>query len=72
MILWKGLPLYPKSFSPVHKHLKFSAHFGVTSLNNSKVILPAGYPFTLISKNTLGLAIESINLILNLNFAILY
>ena len=47
IILWKidpvndsGLPLIPFPFSPVHRALKFSAVFGVTSPNNPISTLP--------------------------------
>ncbi len=54
MTRWKGDPLYPNPFSPVHNALKFSAHIGVTSLYNSKMILPANFPAIFISKKQIG------------------
>ena len=51
---WKGEPLYPNPFSPVHKHLKFSAVFGTTSDLSSITTLPNCSPLADMSKYTLG------------------
>ncbi len=40
IILWKKLPLKWTSFSPVQRHLKFSAVFGTLFWKSSKVTLP--------------------------------
>jgi len=64
---WKGLPLkciilpdLPTPFSPVHKHLKFSAVSGTTSARNSISIRPLADPPMVMSKNTTGLLLASV------------
>jgi len=46
--------LYVINFSPVQRHLKFSAVFGTLSLNNSISTLFFSFSPIFISKNTTG------------------
>ena len=46
----------PTPFSPVHKHLKFSAVFGTMSARNSISIRPLDEPPIVMSKKTTGLS----------------
>jgi len=66
IILWNLVPLKCKAlpdlvlpFSPVHKHLKFSAVLGALSAYNSIVIRPNACPLMEISKNTRGFLFTS-------------
>ena len=56
---WKEDPLNPKPFSPVQRHLKFSAVLGTTSGRNSITTRPTSSLFAVISKNTFGNVVEA-------------
>jgi hypothetical protein len=49
-------PHLPTPFSPVHKHLKFSAVFGTTSARSSISMRPLDEPPIDMSKKTTGLS----------------
>merc|ERR550532_2714755 len=70
---WKEDPLNPNPFSPVQRHLKFSAVFGTTSVLSSITIRPRGWLFAVTSKNTCGSAILLIlKYFLQQNYSILF